>query len=58
MAARLLADWDEAVQRFVKVMPHDYRRALESGAVSTGGEGFFTRETETEDEPETEGAAA
>jgi len=31
---------------FVKVMPHEYRRALEDGAVSTGGEGFFTRETE------------
>jgi hypothetical protein len=27
-------------------MPHEYRRALEDGAVSTGGEGFFTRETE------------
>ncbi|HKI93225.1 MAG TPA: glutamate synthase-related protein, partial [Gaiellaceae bacterium] len=58
VAARLLADWEGTVQRFVKVMPHDYRRALESGAVSTGGEGFFTRETETEDETETEGAAA
>jgi glutamate synthase (NADPH/NADH) large chain/glutamate synthase (ferredoxin) len=31
---------------FVKVMPHEYRRALEDGAVSTGGEGFYTRETE------------
>ena len=58
VAARLLAEWDEAVQRFVKVMPHDYRRALESGAVSTGGEGFFTRETETETEDEPEEAVA
>jgi glutamate synthase domain-containing protein 2/glutamate synthase domain-containing protein 1/glutamate synthase domain-containing protein 3 len=31
---------------FVKVMPHEYRRALADGAMSTGGEGFFTRETE------------
>jgi glutamate synthase (NADPH) large chain len=31
---------------FVKVMPHEFRRALEDGAVSTGGDGFFTRETE------------
>ena len=44
VAARLLADWDAS--RFVKVMPHDYRRALET--VSTGGEGFYTTETETE----------
>jgi glutamate synthase domain-containing protein 2/glutamate synthase domain-containing protein 1/glutamate synthase domain-containing protein 3 len=33
---------------FVKVMPHEYRRALADGAVSTGGEGFFIRETEAE----------
>jgi glutamate synthase domain-containing protein 2/glutamate synthase domain-containing protein 1/glutamate synthase domain-containing protein 3 len=46
VAARLLADWDGAVQRFLKVMPHDYRRALELAAVSTGGEGFYTTETE------------
>jgi glutamate synthase (NADPH) large chain len=31
---------------FVKVMPHEFRRALEDGAISTGGDGFFTRETE------------
>jgi len=30
----------------VKVMPHEYRRALADGAISTGGDGFFTRETE------------
>ncbi len=31
---------------FVKVMPHEFRRALADGAMSTGGDGFFTRETE------------
>jgi glutamate synthase (NADPH) large chain len=29
VAARLLADWDASLERFVKVMPHDYKRALE-----------------------------
>jgi len=28
LGARLLAEWDVAVERFVKVMPHDYKRAL------------------------------
>jgi glutamate synthase (NADPH) large chain len=28
VAERLLADWDVALGRFVKVMPHDYKRAL------------------------------
>jgi len=28
VAARMLDDWDVAVQRFVKVMPRDYKRAL------------------------------
>ncbi|MEO5333275.1 MAG: glutamate synthase large subunit [Magnetococcus sp. YQC-5] len=28
VAARLLADWEHAVTRFVKVMPHDYQRVL------------------------------
>ena len=27
-AERVLADWDDAVAKFVKVMPHDYKRAL------------------------------
>jgi glutamate synthase domain-containing protein 2/glutamate synthase domain-containing protein 1/glutamate synthase domain-containing protein 3 len=45
VAARLLADWEPS--RFVKVMPHDYRRALaELAAVSAGGEGFYTTESE------------
>jgi glutamate synthase (NADPH) large chain len=46
LAARLLADWDDSVRRFVKVMPHDLRRALELAAVSTGGEGFYTTESD------------
>ncbi len=53
VAERLLADWDTSLGRFVKVMPHDYKRALADLAVehddhptSTGGEGFFTTETE------------
>jgi glutamate synthase domain-containing protein 3 len=33
---------------FVKVMPHEYRKAIEDGAVSTGGDGFYIRETEEE----------
>ena len=28
VAARVLDDWDELLPRFVKVMPHDYKRAL------------------------------
>jgi glutamate synthase (NADPH/NADH) large chain len=30
VAARLLADWDDALRRFTKVMPKDYRRVLEA----------------------------
>ena len=29
VAARILGDWDWAVEKFVKVMPVDYRRVLE-----------------------------
>jgi glutamate synthase (NADPH/NADH) large chain len=29
-AGELLADWDKALTRFVKVMPRDYQRALEA----------------------------
>jgi len=32
IAAELLADWDAALGRFVKVMPRDYKRALEAMA--------------------------
>jgi hypothetical protein len=38
--------------RFVKVMPHDYRRALDEyrdRPVSAGGFGVFTRESEREE---------
>jgi len=30
LSARLLADWSVAVQRFVKVMPRDYKRVLQA----------------------------
>ena len=30
LAARLLADWQETVPKFVKVMPKDYKRVLQS----------------------------
>jgi len=43
VAARLLDDWSPA--RFVKVMPHDYRKALDL-PLSAGGIGFVTRESE------------
>jgi len=36
-AAELLADWDEALTRFVKVMPKDYRRALTEQAEARAG---------------------
>ena len=53
VAAQLLAAWRP--ERFVKVMPYDYKRALaESGdeiryedhPVSAGGGGFLTKESE------------
>jgi glutamate synthase domain-containing protein 2/glutamate synthase domain-containing protein 1/glutamate synthase domain-containing protein 3 len=40
VAQRVLRDWP----RIVKVMPHDYKAALQ--AVSAGGHGLFTTETE------------
>jgi glutamate synthase domain-containing protein 3 len=43
VARRHLDDWDP--RRFVKVIPHDYKRAL-AEPVSTGGVGFLTTETE------------
>ena len=53
VAARVLADADAIAERFVKVMPHDYKRALadleierDDHPVSTGGGGFFTTESE------------
>ncbi len=62
LAERILRDWSSYLPKFVKVMPHDYKRALrelaeardevgdersEAVAESTGGEGFVTTETET-----------
>jgi glutamate synthase domain-containing protein 2/glutamate synthase domain-containing protein 1/glutamate synthase domain-containing protein 3 len=53
VAARVLAEWEALLPRFVKVMPFDYKRALaelavehDDHAVSTGGEGFVTTEVE------------
>ena len=53
VAAGILADTHAISTRFVKVMPHDYKRALadleierDDHPVSTGGGGFFTAETE------------
>jgi glutamate synthase domain-containing protein 2/glutamate synthase domain-containing protein 1/glutamate synthase domain-containing protein 3 len=48
-AGRILDDWQRLQLRFVKVMPHDYRAALErhrDHPVSAGGHGMFTRESE------------
>jgi glutamate synthase (ferredoxin) len=36
VADGLLRNWDAAVERFVKVMPNDYRRALEEQRLGTG----------------------
>jgi glutamate synthase domain-containing protein 3 len=53
VAERVLAEWNAT--RFVKVMPHDYKRALselgdeiryEDYPVSAGGVGFVTKESE------------
>ena len=32
VAKELLGDWVGAISKFVKVMPHDYKRALETAA--------------------------
>jgi glutamate synthase (NADPH/NADH) large chain/glutamate synthase (ferredoxin) len=37
VAARLLADWEGSLSRFVKVMPDDYRRVLDEQAALVGG---------------------
>ena len=36
VAARLLADWEASLARFVKVMPDDYRRVLDEQAALAG----------------------
>ena len=54
VATRVLDNWDESLAKFVKVMPHDYKRALAELAavehddhpVSSHGEGFVTTESE------------
>ena len=51
VAERVLRAWTAHLPKFVKVMPHDYKRALremaEAEVASTGGEGFVATETET-----------
>jgi glutamate synthase (NADPH/NADH) large chain len=32
VAGRLLADWDGALARFVKIMPQDYKRVLDAAS--------------------------
>jgi glutamate synthase domain-containing protein 2/glutamate synthase domain-containing protein 1/glutamate synthase domain-containing protein 3 len=53
VAARILRAWEDHLPQFVKVMPHDYKRALREladaepapePAQSTGGEGFMATE--------------
>jgi glutamate synthase (NADPH/NADH) large chain/glutamate synthase (ferredoxin) len=53
VAARLLADWVGALALFVKVVPHDYKRALADDASEPKGDhptstasGFLTTESE------------
>ncbi|MSO94384.1 MAG: glutamate synthase large subunit [Thermoleophilia bacterium] len=53
VAASILAHHGSVAELFVKVMPHDYKRALadlkvehDDHPVSTGGGGFFTTESE------------
>ena len=57
-AAAVLADFEQHVPLFVKVMPRDFKRALaeldaehaqlavDDHPVSSGGEGFLTTESE------------
>ncbi|MBI4883409.1 MAG: glutamate synthase large subunit [Actinobacteria bacterium] len=56
VATRVLAETGAIGKLFVKVMPHDYKRALadleierDDHPVSTGGGGFFTAETESDE---------
>jgi glutamate synthase (NADPH/NADH) large chain/glutamate synthase (ferredoxin) len=52
VAGRVLDNWQTTQLAFVKVMPHEYRAALEKHRdhpVSAGGHGLFTRESETEE---------
>jgi glutamate synthase domain-containing protein 2/glutamate synthase domain-containing protein 1/glutamate synthase domain-containing protein 3 len=47
VAGRVLDEWELQLPLFVKVMPRDYKRALQDlAAVSSGGDGFLTTESE------------
>jgi glutamate synthase (NADPH) large chain len=46
LAATILRDWEEILPRFVKVMPIDYRRALERIKVADYGKAEFVAMTE------------
>jgi glutamate synthase domain-containing protein 2/glutamate synthase domain-containing protein 1/glutamate synthase domain-containing protein 3 len=53
VSPRLLAEWETALARFVKVIAHDYKRALADGVVqpkrdnpTSTGSGFVTTESE------------
>jgi glutamate synthase domain-containing protein 3 len=43
LATRLLCDWSMTAGLFVKVMPRDYKRALEAHGVGIGDSGFGIR---------------
>jgi glutamate synthase (NADPH/NADH) large chain len=45
-AASLLRDWQEFLPLFVKVMPIDYRRALERAALGSYDQADFVAMTE------------
>jgi glutamate synthase domain-containing protein 3 len=47
VAERVLRDWAAYLPRFVKVMPHDYKRALRELAEAEAATGFVPTETET-----------
>jgi glutamate synthase domain-containing protein 3 len=66
VAARVLEQWEESLGKFVKVVPHDYKRALAELAglegeirypddhpVSTAGGGWVTTESEEPEPAET-----
>jgi glutamate synthase domain-containing protein 3 len=44
VAERILANWDVEFRRFVKVMPHDYKRALQEQGAAREAEGASKRE--------------
>jgi glutamate synthase domain-containing protein 2/glutamate synthase domain-containing protein 1/glutamate synthase domain-containing protein 3 len=44
VAERILANWDVEFRRFVKVMPHDYKRAMQEQAAAREAEGASERE--------------